>query len=246
MEKRSNASNDAHDPSPLSTGKERIRFMAKLAIALLIVALGIAIANTAIAQELSVAAFGGVNSATVDFSEPQEFDLSRNVGLNVGGAVALQIADRFAVELAGMYTQKGIGLSSVGIEGSFNVYYLEFPLLAKVNLPIHGGSRTSFHLFAGPTVAFELSCQLAAEQDGEKLVMDCNDPEVGANTRSTDYGILFGGGFGIGAGPGEISLDVAYDLGLRNLNAEDPDQASVRNRTFMVSAGYAIPVARLW
>jgi hypothetical protein len=220
--------------------------MVRIAIALLIVALGIAVANTAMAQQVSIGAFGGINSATVDFSEEQEFDLGQNVGLNVGGALTLGFGDRFAVVLEGMYTQKGVGLSAVGVDGALNISYAEFPVLAKLILPVGGSASTTLHLIAGPTVAFELSCRLKGEQGGQALDLDCDDPEVGATTHSTDYGLLFGGGIGIAAGPGQVTLDVAYDLGLRNLNSEDPDDLSVKNRTFMATAGYNLPVGRLW
>jgi hypothetical protein len=235
-----------HDPTEGSKAKEGVKFMTKLAIALLIVALGIAIANTAMAQELSVGAFGGVNSATVKFSEETEFDLSRNVGVNAGGVLTLAFGDRFGVELRGMYTQKGVDVSATGMDGSYNVNYVEIPLLATVNLPIRGASRTAVRFFAGPTVAFELSCRLLAEAGRDPVDIECSDESVNALIESPDYGLLFGVGLGFGAGPGSVTLDVAYDLGLRNLNADDPEVESFKSSTVMVSAGYVVPVARLW
>jgi hypothetical protein len=65
-----------------------------------------------------------------------------------------------------------------------------------------------------------------------------------ADRHTTDYSLLFGGGVGIGAGPGELQLDVAYDLGLRNLNSDPSDNSTIKNRTLMITAGYMLPIGR--
>lgn len=232
----------AHEREGQSESREGVSLM-KVVIALLIVALGIAVANTALAQQVSVGVIGGVNSATIDFSEEQEFDVNQNIGFNVGGLVALNFSEQWAVQLEALYTQKGAGAEAVGTDGTFNFSYLEFPLLAKVAFPIQASDRTSLHLFAGPTVAFELSCRVSGQIAGVPIDEDCDSPEVEILRKKTDYGVLFGGGIGIGAGPGAITLDVAYDLGLRNLN-DDPEapDTSAKGRTLMLQAGYIVPL----
>ncbi|HSG80775.1 MAG TPA: outer membrane beta-barrel protein, partial [Gemmatimonadota bacterium] len=166
-------------------------------------------------------------------------------GLNVGGLVAWNVSDRFAVQLAGMYTRKGSKVEESGQQFDVRVDYFEIPLLARVTIPTEAGQRISFHLFAGPAVSFETSCKFKGDVDGESMEIDCDDPLVDAAARqTTDYSLLFGGGVGIGAGPGDIQLDFAYDLGLRNLNSELNDNSSTKNRTLMVTAGYILPIGR--
>jgi hypothetical protein len=216
--------------------------MLRLAIALAIVALGIAVANTAFAQEVSVGIVGGVNSAEIGFSQEQDFDIKRNVGFNVGGLAALGLDEMFALQLEVLYSQKGLVGQDVGTDADVNISYIELPLLAKVTIPTQV-ERTTVHLYAGPTIAFEVSCTLSGTLQGVSTKADCDSEEVSIGRKRTDYGLLLGGGLGIEAGRGEITLGVAYDLGLRNVN-DDPDDPdlSAKNRTLMFRAGYILPL----
>ncbi len=78
------------------------------------------------------------------------------------------------------------------------------------------------------------------EAQGISAEADCDSEEVGAPTNSTDYGILFGGGIDIPAGPGAITFDVLYNLGLGDIAKEDPTDPKVKvtNRNIQVLAGY--------
>jgi hypothetical protein len=216
--------------------------MLRIAIALAVVAVGIAVANTAFAQGVSVGIVGGINSAEIGFSEEQGFDIKRKAGINLGGLAALRLSEAFALQLEALYSRKGATGQSVGTDVDFNLSYVEFPLLAKLTIPTQGG-RTTFHAFAGPTVAFEVSCTVSGEAAGVTMEADCDSEEVSIGRKKTDYGLLIGGGLGIGVGRGEIVVDVAYDLGLKNMN-DDPDDpdVSAKNRTLMFRTGYVVPV----
>jgi hypothetical protein len=199
----------------------------------------------ALAQKLSVGVTGGYNGASLHTSEPQNQNFDRTSGFNIGGLVAVGLSDAFAVQLEALYSQKGAGQDDAGVSATLDVTVIEFPLLAKVTIPTRAGDRTSFHFFAGPAVAFEIGCDVSAEMGGQSRSADCDDPEVQLLRKTTDFSLMFGGGLGIGAGPGEITLDISYDLGLTNLN-DDPNVAdeSVHTRTLMLSAGYILPLGR--
>ena len=89
-----------------------------------------------------------------------------------------------------------------GSEGHFNVAYLEIPLLAEVMVPLSADSRVSPHLIAGPSIALELSCGISGTISGITVSSDCDAPDLGIERKTTDIGLIFGGGIEIQAGPG--------------------------------------------
>ncbi len=216
--------------------------MRKMTMTFMALALTVAFSNGARAQTFSVGAFGGWNSATLDVNDNTFSRADRKSGFNAGGLVAWHVSDRFAVELAGMYTKKGSKVEDSGLQFDLNLDYIEIPLLARFDIPTQAGGRLSLHLFAGPAISFETSCKVNGEVSGLNVELDCDDPEVDAARYTTDYSLLFGGGVGIGAGPGDIQLDAAYDLGLTNLNNEPDDKTNIKNRTLMLTAGYILPI----
>ena len=216
--------------------------MNKTCIAVLALAAIIGGADVSQAQSFSVGAFGGWNRATLSFSE-EPFETSPKNGFNVGGLVAVNFTPNWAVELAGMYTTKGVKVDDPAFDaGAVDVEYIEVPLLVRATIPTQAGERVSFHLYAGPAISFQLSCRIWVEGEGQRVEDNCDSETFEARTTSTDFSLFFGGGVGIGAGPGDIQLDIAYDLGLKNLNAEPDDDSTVKNRTLMLTAGYILPI----
>jgi hypothetical protein len=194
------------------------------------------------AQSFSVGAFGGWNRSTISFSE-EPFDVSPRNGFNVGAMAAVNFTPNWAVELAGMYTAKGAKVEDPAFDdGAVEVDYIEVPLLLRATIPTQGDSRLSFHLYAGPAIGFQLSCNIWVEGSGQRVEDKCDSETFEAKTKSTDFSLFFGGGVGIGAGPGDIQLDIAYDLGLSNLIDEAGDPTEAKNRTLMLTAGYLLPV----
>ena len=71
------------------------------------------------------------------------------------------------------------------------------------------------------------------------MSVDCAD--IGADVKSVDMGVMALAGLDIQAGSGSVIVDVAYDLGLTNINSTS-DGGSIKNRTLYVMAGYQIPL----
>jgi hypothetical protein len=213
-------------------------------ITLTAVALALLVAGTdgAQAQSFSVGAFGGWNSATLDLSQGVFTRADNLSGFNAGAVLGWNVSEKFTVDLAGMYTQKGSAVEDEGQLIDLSVDLIEIPLLARVTIPTQAGDRLSLHFFAGPAISFETSCKVSGDNNGQRVELNCDDPQVQAEHHTTDYSLLFGGGVGIGAGPGDIQLDVAYDLGLRNLNSEVGDDAVIKTRALMLTAGYRLPI----
>ena len=216
--------------------------MHKITLTALALALVLAGTDSAQAQSFSVGAFGGWNSATLDLSQGVFARADNLSGFNAGAVLGWNVSEKFSLDLAGMYTRKGSAVEDGGQLIDLNLDYIEVPLLARLTIPTQAGDRLSLHFFAGPAVSFETSCTVSADVNGQSVQLDCDDPQVQAEHHTTDYSLLFGGGVGVGAGPGDIQLDVAYDLGLRNLNNDPSDDSVIKTRTLMLTAGYRLPI----
>jgi hypothetical protein len=71
--------------------------------------------------------------------------------------------------------------------------------------------------------------------------------DINDYTKSTDFGLVFGGGLDIAAGPGAVTLECRYVLGLTEIDdgfqeaLEDPDPQKVdaKNHSIMILVGYS-------
>ena len=128
-------------------------------------------------------------------------------------------------------------LGDVTVELKLN--YIEIPLTAMFAF----GSGP--YVFAGPSVAFEIGCNVDIDiGDGDSFSGDCDDDDadVAVARKSTDFSLVGGAGFEFPAGPGRILIEGRYIYGLTNIN-DDPDVTSdAKHRTWFVGAGYSIPI----
>lgn len=107
--------------------------------------------------------------------------------------------------------------------------YIQVPLLLKVNvLP----GPISPAIFAGPYGSYLLSAKEVTEIGGASDSVSIKD-----QVKSTDYGIVFGGGIDFRLAGITLSAEVRYNLGLANI-IKNPDPGDyVKNRALMLLAG---------
>ena len=154
------------------------------------------------------------------------------------GAVAgvfgvYDFAPEFGVEVDGLLTMKGAKVSGHGIDSNGNVVvinegfiildYLEFPILARFNVPSQGEVRT--HIYAGPTLAFKLDARAKYGSSNQDLTA----------ARTLDSGLAFGASFDFLMGERKLVLDGRYGLGLTN--AFDWPGVDLKNDAFSIMAG---------
>ncbi len=144
------------------------------------------------------------------------------------------------MQIEGLLSKKGFVVEQAGTKAVLELSYLQIPILAKVIVPTPPTSPISPHFFAGPNLGFEVSCNLSGEGGGVSVSVGCG--ESGVETKGFDVGLLFGGGLSIGKGPVAFLIDVAYDLGLSNIDNETGSSETARNRTFMASVGFMFPI----
>lgn len=195
------------------------------------------------AQGFTVGAEGGLGLA--DFSVDPDVTTESRTNFVFGGVVRYDFAPSgvFGVQSGLNFTQKGTKQVEADTEVEWKLSYLELPLLAAVNIPIED-AKIQPRVYTGGLISFETSCELEGRSPSTTVTVDCDSPDLTAllgtelETSSVDFGLVFGGGFGIEAGSGLLTADVRYDLGLTNINETVGSTTEIKNRVWYFTAGY--------
>ena len=175
----------------------------------------------------SVGVKGGASFATLRGDAPDQ-DLGYKTGF-VGGIYGqAEFIPFFTPRIEVLYVQKG-----ASAEGSYNVDYIEIPVLAKANLPIV--SRVFPSLYVGPYIGFPVSQGFEVD-DGDEQDDFPEDPF------SADYGLVIGTDVDFTLAGKALTLSGRYDLGLANIADDDifARDDDLRTSTFMVTLGFGI------
>ncbi len=214
----------------------------KRASGILVAALLLAfVATPGMAQNLSAGIQGGIGFANLG-GDVEGTD--SKLGFSGGANLAVDLHEYFRLQFLGQYVRKGAEESEPGVELKLNLDYIELMVPATLLIPIEN-SPIRPRLFVGPAIAFELDCSISLEAVGILSadidcadVADLTDGEVEVETKSIDFGVLFGGGMDIAVGNGAITFDILYNLGLADINDIPDDPDSVKNQNIQILAGY--------
>jgi hypothetical protein len=212
----------------------------------LLVALVVAL-PTGVKAQMTLGVGGGVVGATFTGDDAEDFadvDASKGtrLGIHVGGFVMIPIAERFSIAPGAYYIQKGAEYTLGDETATVETSYIEIPVLVSAAL---SGPESSpgFNLFAGPTFAFEVGCDISVEGDGGSGSTSCDD--VGVDEReSLDVGLL--GGAGVSFPITEtlsLMISAGYELGLRSIITGD-NAPDVKNSAFFGSVHVGIPIGQ--
>ena len=132
-----------------------------------------------------------------------------------------QIKPWFAVHIEPDFTFKGAdieGASFGDLPASFNLTYVEFPLLAKFKYVMSSNSRGELFGTVGPS--FAIATHAEARYAGE-------DTNFNKEVKDFDLGLSLGAGYDISAGPGVATLEVRYVFGLLDVFEESAPRQEV-------------------
>ena len=119
-----------------------------------------------------------------------------------------------------LYAKKGAKSGSV----TTDLYYLEIPILARVNIGSSSINGLSFYGLAGPVFDIKL-------KDKQKNL------NIKQNYETFDMGVIAGGGVEFL----RLIAEARYNWGLRNIIEGDlANTIKIKNRTFMVLFGFRI------
>lgn len=168
----------------------------------------------------------GLAVASVNSDDAQLNGSSAQAGLNVGAVIGFQLAEDFPVYLESglFYTQKGGKGNYEGKKFTYDLNYLEVPILVKYKYSFDGD--LSIQPFAGGYLALGVSGKV--KDYGERST--CSSFSDGFFKR-------FDGGLRIGCGLEYqmLYVDAAYEFGLANICHSDFETS--HNGCFYLNAG---------
>lgn len=160
-------------------------------------------------------------------------DAERRIGFNAGLFIKVSFIDIMAVQPEVLFSLKGSRYEYSGVDGFRyeNLYYIDIPVLFKYSLPIPFPIKPN--VFFGPSLGINMIARYKNTDEVEDhLGSDKGDLD---NIKSTDFGLVFGGGVDIG----KLTADIRYSLGLTKLG-DVSDPPAVRNGVLSLMVGYRL------
>ena len=203
-------------------------------IALMIGGLLAGTVSGALAQERQFGVKAGVNVAALSFSgNPEGSYDDKRIGLTAGAFTVLPLAGPLALQLEGLFSQKGASLTveEADVSAALEIDYLDFPVLARFNGPALGTTR--LHGLAGPMISYRMGAKSRLSYTGfdfEEGSLDNIEDDV----VRFDLGLVVGAGADIGR---RLVVDARYAWGLRNAFKDPIAGEDVKHRVLTVMAG---------
>jgi hypothetical protein len=187
------------------------------------------------AQEIALK--GGISISRFQSTGIQPFD-GRFVSTSFGGHARFGFG-RIALQPELQIVSRGATASGSALEERMRIDYMEVPLMVVVPFAI--GSFEPY-AFGGPMVSLETRCRSIIEEDNLKTNFDCDDTSGGSSfdRRTVDFGASAGAGVSHRLGSGRLLLEGRHTWGLRNIYDGAEEGVEVRNRSVVISIGYAI------
>lgn len=197
-------------------------------------AFGFAGAQQAAAQQNMFGVKGGFISSEIDADDLLDSD--SRTGFGAGAFLQVMVGSNVSVQPEALYLSKGGSGAVEGADLEVTTDYLQVPVLVQFHLPTPG--PVSPRLFAGPSVAFEIGCD--ADVSSGSIVFEGSCEDAGLDTKSADFGVVFGAGADISTGGLILTVDGRYDLGVTNI-LDDSTDDDAKNRAWEFFAGVGFP-----
>lgn len=193
------------------------------------------------AQGSTLGLKGGLNVSTLSIEDPANPDLAieSRTGLVVGAFLECGGESWFALQGEVNYSQNGAKVRGGSSVSRIDLDYIRVPVLIMAR--IGPEDRNLYPLvYAGPQLAFQVSCGVEADSEGGSQNYDCDSEELEdpLETRNVEFGLVFGGGVEYLFGGFKMELDARYNLGLTNMNGgTNASVASLKNRGWSFTVG---------
>jgi hypothetical protein len=173
---------------------------------------------------------GGLAMSTLAFSGATDVPPLTNIKTPMGGVFFSLGLGLFSIQPEILYVRMGTRMEEGADWMEYRVDYIQVPLLLKIHI-IPG--PVSPMIYGGGYGAYRLAAKGVAEIGGtSEPPVDLKD-----QIKTTDYGVVFGGGIDFKLAVIKLSAEVRYNLGLANI-AVDPDPGmSVKNKSLMILVG---------
>jgi hypothetical protein len=207
--------------------------LASLALAVVVVAPGLAPADSGMTKGLTV----GLNLASASGSDSTPpAGVTKSMRAGVAGGVFVGIgAGPLTIQPEVLYSMKGAQykgtILGVAWTDTRQLSYLDIPVLVKYDI---APAPTKISIFVGPSLGILLSAQDKVEAAGFSGTTD-----IKSSMNTTDIGVLVGAGVTLAGG---LSIDARYQMGLSSL-AKVPSGVTapkVYNSVIAVMLGFAL------
>ncbi len=216
-----------------------------VAVVALVAVFALSSASVYAVEGLSAGAKAGLNIATLYGSDVE--DAKMKIGAAFGGFVNYSINDNIAVQPELLFSMKGaksefeeeiLGVK-FSMKETMKLSYLEIPILAKVSIPMEGKVKPV--LLIGPSLGILLSAKDKIEMEAAGVSASA-EVDIKEIIKPIDFGLVFGGGVDVAElGPGNLTVDARYTLGLTSIDDSGLD-LSMKNGVISVMAGYSFPL----
>lgn len=193
-----------------------------------------AAAAAPLAAQTGLGVVGGYLSSSVTVDPTTAgVEWSGRPGFTGGLSLGIGLASGVSFGVEGLYIQKGADVHVGTASGSEKLAYVEVPVMLRIAI----GDAKKPHLFVmgGGQYSSLLTCTQVAAGIAD---VDCKKSATATSgIKSSDYGVVFGGG----VASGRLSLAARYDLGLANINNDtSTGQATYKNKAFIVTLGIGL------
>lgn len=176
---------------------------------------------------------GGLNFASFGGSDAQ--DVKSVSRLQFGGFVNYSLPVLFGFQAEALYSMKGAQQKATDDYGnnwtiSYNIDYLEIPVLVQLNIPLAVPVPLTPYVEVGPSLGITLSAKEKLETQGFSQERDFKN-----DVTSTDFGLAVGFGLNVLK---TFGLNVRYTFGFSTIdNTADPDD--LKNSVVALSLSYS-------
>ncbi|MEP6835567.1 MAG: porin family protein [Gemmatimonas sp.] len=154
-----------------------------------------------------------------------DIDFKRRTGTIFGGSVQLPLGSAITLQPEFLFLNKGTKFNKGGPSGESNVRldYLELPLLLRYDF-----SRGTIgpHIYAGPSVGFNVGCKIDANGNNSLPSTDCTDDNF--KPKKLDYGLTVGTGVDFNLGSLAATGGLRYGIGLADIRNDNSDEFKSR------------------
>jgi outer membrane protein W len=207
--------------------------MKKFTLVMMLAAMMLFAASSLFAEGMMFGVKGGLNIANLSGDDVE--DASSKTAVVAGVFFSYDITEIFAVQPELLFSMKGTKMDTGEGDETWNLSYIQIPLLLKVNLPTEGKIKP--WLCAGPAFGLLMSAELEDEDIKDQL-------------KTMDIGIVAGAGVGYELEKGLIFAEARYEVGLTGLTdfsdaeldlMDLTEQPDAKNSTISIMVGYGFP-----
>lgn len=176
---------------------------------------------------------GGLNLARYTVSPKEEStELSYKMGLFVGGGFEFDLTEHIFLEFDLLLLQKGSKVEFQDlpdVESNYNLRTISIPVVAgikfKRNMP--------FYILGGAEFSLILSHVFV-----NKIEEDVDEQDLKENSKSFDFGLVFGCGFEVKVGRfRSFFVEGRYHLGFANILKDSIEYQSMKTKTILLVLG---------